>query len=67
MDVSDLNSLRNLSIRMVTPEMIEDVLHYYNTKEYQRLQQFTRVKQRKILSEEDSGDKVTKVYADGVR
>jgi hypothetical protein len=67
MDVSDLNNIRNLSVRMVTPEMIEDLLHYYNTREYQKLQQLTRSKQRKILSEEDSGDKVTKTYADGVR
>jgi len=50
MEVSDLNSLPKLSVRMVTPEMIEDLLHYYNTKEYKKLQQLTRSKQRKVIS-----------------
>lgn len=67
MQVSDLNSVRNLSIRMVTPEMIDNMLHYYSTKEYQKLQQLTKTKHRRVLSEEDSGDKVVRIYADGVR
>jgi hypothetical protein len=67
MTLSDLNHAK-LSIRMVTEDMIENLLHYYANDEYQRYQQLTKSRNRKIKDEVDSGDgKVTRTYTDGIK
>jgi hypothetical protein len=53
---------------MVTEDMIENLLHYYANDEYQRYQQLTKSRNRKIKDEVDSGDgKVTRTYTDGIK